>query len=184
MFLPRISCGHWPTFLIVTYFLVQLLIAYSYFKIPYDLRRLQTGREQREEGIGHSQINWLFISFIAFCGLGHLLDALSLWYVNYYIMTLINLFTAVVSYVTSRVLPKYVLSQLEKPTQKQLEIEIQKRVEKETETRFLKKINLALNREVVNLKEKVSNLETPISDLDQVLENLKSLRINKDAAQQ
>ncbi len=184
MFLPRINCGHWPTYLIVTYFLVQLLIVYSYFKIPYDLRKLQTGREQREEGVGHSQINFLFILFIAFCGLGHLLDALSLWYVNYYLMTLINLFTAVVSYITSRMLPKYVLFQLQKPTQKQLELEIQKRVEKETETRFLKKINLALNRENLNLKEKVSDLETPISELDKVIENIKSLRINTDAAHQ
>lgn len=182
MFLPRSQCGVWPEWLLILYFFVQIVIFYSYFKIPYDLRKLQVGRDKKSEGIGHSLINWLFILFIAFCGLGHLMDAISLWYANYYIMVTINLFTAIVSYITSLYLPKYVNLQLARPTQEELNREIEKRVEKEIESKFLTKINLRLNQQVNLLKGKLDTFENPIRDLDELIEGIRTLREREASA--
>lgn len=111
-FTPRGSCGNWTEVWLSIYVVSQLVIAFSYFGIPFVLvvARWQhsiTFHKRR-------RLLLLFSLFILFCGVGHILDGpLAFIWPNYRVFALWHLVTAFLSLATAIVLPRLLLGYLE-----------------------------------------------------------------------
>lgn len=97
----------------------------AYFTIPFALIYLVRNRTD----LPFAKLFWLFAVFILACGTTHFLDALMFWWPTYRLTGLVELITAIVSWITIfaiiPVIPKALL--LKSPAQ--METEIQQRTE-------------------------------------------------------
>ena len=104
-FPPRWQCGSaWTELLGWTHILSDTIISISYFSIPFTMIFFIF---KRNDFPFHSII-YLFISFIFFCGLGHLVEAIIFWHPIYRFSGLIKALTALVSFTTAVFLIYYI----------------------------------------------------------------------------
>lgn len=111
----------------------DLLIALSYFVIPFTLRFLVT----RRRDVDFSWIFLLFGIFILGCGLTHVLAIWTLWHPIYRFEGLVKAVTAVFSVLTALCLVRLIPQLLALPSPAQLRKEITERIYAETEVRRL-----------------------------------------------
>jgi PAS domain S-box-containing protein len=97
---PHGYCLAWDPRLIFTHVFADLLIAFSYFAIPFALFYFVSKRPD----FGYGRIVALFAVFIFACGLTHLFGVLTLWQPVYGLQAVVKLATAVVSVATAVVL--------------------------------------------------------------------------------
>ncbi|EAW34283.1 GAF domain-containing hybrid sensor histidine kinase/response regulator [Lyngbya sp. PCC 8106] len=129
-YIPHGHCYLWQTPLVGLHLVSDALIAIAYFSIPAMLIYFVRKRSD----LPFSSVFVLFGAFIILCGVGHLLDILTLWYPYYWISGLERALTALVSVYTAlqlvELLPKFLAlrspEQLEAVNQ-QLEQEIAER---------------------------------------------------------
>lgn len=130
MYMPHGNCYLWQTPLVSLHLVSDLLIAIAYFSIPIML--IYFVKKRRD--MPFSRVFVLFGAFIVACGLGHLLEIVTLWFPIYWITGIEQAITALVSCYTAvelfSLLPVFLSlkspDDLEKINQ-QLQIEIQER---------------------------------------------------------
>ena len=91
---PRWYCGEWTSFHGWLSILSDALIWISYFAIPTILFFFLYKKKVPTE---FKYIFTLFIAFILFCGLTHLMEVVIFWWPAYHLSTILKLFTAIVS---------------------------------------------------------------------------------------
>jgi PAS domain S-box-containing protein len=119
----------------------DLLIAFSYFLIPFALRYFVRRRNDLE----FSWIVFLFGVFILGCGFTHVLAIWTLWHPIYRFEALIKVFTAGASVLTALCLVKIMPQLIAIPSPAQLQVQIQERIAAEAEVR---RLNTDLERRV------------------------------------
>lgn len=128
--MPHGSCYLWQTPLVSLHLISDLLIAIAYFSIPVML--IYFVRKRRD--MPFSRVFVLFGAFIIACGLGHLLEIVTLWFPIYWVTGIEQAITALISCYTAielfSLLPMFLAlkspEELEQVNQ-QLQIEIQER---------------------------------------------------------
>lgn len=129
----RWDCGAWAESMGWLHILSDIAIWGAYMAIPCILAFFLYKRRTPLP-----LVTWLFIAFIALCGIGHLLEAIIFWHPIYRFAGVWKLCTAIVSWMTVIAMIPLVPKVLRWPTldevNKQLEDEI--RVRKETEKRL------------------------------------------------
>ncbi|MCJ8208982.1 HAMP domain-containing histidine kinase [Mucilaginibacter sp. RS28] len=126
---PRWHCGTWSDFHGWLYIISDVAIWAAYFAIPFLLFRIVKKRKD----IPFPRVLWLFILFILFCGITHLLDAIIFWWPVYRVSALTRFFTAVVSIITVGALYKILPFIYSLRTLAELEVEIEERKKAEAE---------------------------------------------------
>lgn len=136
-FPPRWLCGSWTPFHGWLYIVSDWLIWGAYTSIPFILVYFL----QKRKDIIFPKIIWLFAVFIFACGTTHLLDGLMFWWPAYRFTGLIEVWTAIISWVTVfaliRVAPKVIA--LRSPVELEKEMEARKEAEitlQQNEKRF------------------------------------------------
>ncbi|HEY9686561.1 MAG TPA: PAS domain S-box protein [Coleofasciculaceae cyanobacterium] len=133
-FPPRWFCGQWTGFHGWLYILSNVGIWAAYTSIPVWLAIFVT----RRRDVPFPAIFWLFIGFILFCGMTHLLDALVFWVPAYRVNAIVLFLTAVTSLATVGVLiptlPKAFA--LRSPKALEVELQAQERALHESEALF------------------------------------------------
>ena len=94
---PHGFCLLWNPGLIWLHAASDLATALAYFSIPLTLAAII----RRRPDLVYRPLFTLFAAFILFCGLGHLLNVVTLWVPAYGIEGLIKAATAVISFVTA-----------------------------------------------------------------------------------
>lgn len=101
MFMPHGWCMTWNPMLIGLHVTTDALVALSYYSIP---AALFVAEWKKQEAVPIRPLLILFGLFIAFCGAGHAIDIVSIWYPLYWLKGWWNLGTAATSVVTAFVL--------------------------------------------------------------------------------
>lgn len=134
MYMPHGSCYLWQTPLMSLHLVSDLLIAIAYFSIPIML--IYFVKKRRD--MPFSRVFVLFGAFIVACGLGHLLEIVTLWFPIYWVTGIEQGITALISCYTAielfSLLPMFLaLKSPEELAQinQQLQIEIQERAKTE-----------------------------------------------------
>ncbi|PZV13025.1 MAG: histidine kinase [Leptolyngbya sp.] len=96
-YMPHGHCYLWQTPLVGLYVVSDALIAIAYFSIPAMLIYFVSKRDD----IPFSKVFVMFGAFIILCGVGHLLDIVTLWYPIYWISGLERAMTALISVYTA-----------------------------------------------------------------------------------
>lgn len=91
-------------------------IALAYFAIPFVIYRFVKQRSDIE----FRYLHWLFVAFISFCGVTHLLHIVQLWYPIYYLASWIDVLTGIVSVMTAVILWRLLPLLVALPSIKQL----------------------------------------------------------------
>ena len=106
-YMPHGQCYLWQTPLVSLFVVSDALIAIAYFSIPVMLIYFVRKRGD----LPFSRIFVMFGAFIVLCGIGHLLDILTLWYPAYWVAGLERAMTALISCYTalqlSELLPQF-----------------------------------------------------------------------------
>jgi len=95
-FPPRWFCGQWTHFHGWLYVISDLAIWGAYTSIPLILLYFT----RRIKDLPFPRIFWLFAAFIYACGTTHLLDATMFWWPAYRLTAVVELITAVISWIT------------------------------------------------------------------------------------
>lgn len=90
----RWNCGIWTPFHGWLYIVSDFLIWLAYFMIPLILGYYLY---KKQDGIPFKLVFLLFIAFILFCGLTHLIDVVIFWFPVYRLSALLRFITAMVS---------------------------------------------------------------------------------------
>jgi len=111
-FITRNNCGDhagWSQQLIAIYQLANLTIAIAYFSLPIGILGLWYKLKEFKLTINNKTwVILLFGLFILSCGLGHLMDVISFYYVPYRLFVLIDCITAIFSIFTAIIFPPVV----------------------------------------------------------------------------
>ena len=127
----RWTCGTWTEFHGWLYICSDLAIWAAYFVIPIFLIRFI----KKKPNIPLPSVFWLFGAFIVFCGLTHLMDAITFWWPAYRLSAMLRFTTAIVSWGTIVAMYKYIPVALSLKTSKDFETELLER--KKSETKFI-----------------------------------------------
>lgn len=98
--MPHGHCYLWTPDVLWMHVGADVLVALAYFSIPAALAALS--RTRRE--VLFSWVLWLFVGFIFFCGLTHLLSVWTTWYPAYRLEGIVKVITALMSMGTAVVL--------------------------------------------------------------------------------
>ncbi len=153
----RWNCGNWAPIYGWTYIVSDIAIWLAYFAIPA-LLGVFYYRKRKE--IPFKLVFLLFIGFIVFCGLTHLLDAIIFWWPAYNLATLLKLGTAVISCSTVFALIKVIPSAMELKSPEYLKAKVLEKTEE------LEKANLQLREEMIKRKQAEKELRTLNSSLE------------------
>lgn len=115
-FMPHGHCWLWTPGILWMTVLANATVALAYYSIPLVLLRLVRGRQD----LPHPQVFVLFALFIVFCGTGHLVDIVTIWYPIYWFDAFWDLGTGLVSIATALVLWPLLPRLLAAPTLQQL----------------------------------------------------------------
>ena len=99
-FMPHGYCLLWRPDLVAMHAVADVTIAASYFSIPAAIYVFVKKRGD----IAFGWVAWLFVGFIAACGLTHILGLVTLWQPLYGLQGLVKLMTAGISLVTASLL--------------------------------------------------------------------------------
>lgn len=135
LYIPHGQCYLWQTPLVGLYVISDAVIAIAYFSIPAMLIYFVSKRDN----LPFAKVFVMFGAFIILCGVGHLLDIVTLWYPIYWISGLERALTALISAYTAlqlmELLPQFLAlrspMQLEAVNQ-ELEMQIAERQSAET----------------------------------------------------
>lgn len=116
-FIPHGYCFSWNSALLWTLVVSDLVIAASYFSIPFALWYFARKRPD----VGQLHIITLFGLFIVACGVTHIFDIINIWTPWYWGNAFSKAVTAAVSLTTAFVLWRIMPSALQAPSFKQLE---------------------------------------------------------------
>jgi hypothetical protein len=100
---PHGYCLLWKTDLIALHAVSNILIAASYFLMPFVILLFLKKRPD----IKHRFLFVLFALFILACGITHTLNAVTIWYPAYYLSGIMMAFTAAVSVFSAIVVAYY-----------------------------------------------------------------------------
>lgn len=156
-FIPHGHCYLWKSNLVGLHASSDAIIGIAYYSIPLLLLYIVRKR-------GDLPFNWIFClfgAFILFCGTGHLLDVLTLWYPFYWISGIVKALTAAVSVLTAIELFILIPAILKIPSNAQLET-----------------TNQALLNEVAERKKVEIELVEANNQLKNTLEQLKSTKVH------
>ncbi len=141
--IPHGYCLQWQPGLLWTLVSADLIIAISYFTIPFAI--LHFARKRPD--IPHKGLFVLFGLFIVSCGVTHLFDVINVWKPSYYLDAVIRVITASFSLITAFVVWKIMPVALTAPSAKQLlEVKLQ-----------LEKSNLMLEQKVAERTQALQN---------------------------
>lgn len=96
-FMPHGHCYLWRPDILWTSVISNAIIAIAYFSIPFCLLIFISRRQL-------SQYAWLvglFAAFIVLCGIGHILDIITVWTANYPAQAIVRALTAIASLATA-----------------------------------------------------------------------------------
>lgn len=149
----RWNCGTWPAFLGWMHILSDVAIWGAYMAIPIVL-----GFFVLKKRMPLPHMTWLFIAFIASCGIGHLIEAVIFWNPVYRLAGVWKVVTAAVSWLTVLALIPVVPKVLRWPSlgeiNQQLKREIDQRDGTESTLRELNaRLSLANQRHAMTLHE-------------------------------
>lgn len=116
-FMPHGHCYLWTPELLWTYVISGLVIALSYFSIPFALMYFVSKRTDL-------QFNWIFKLFSLFifaCGITHLISVWNIWHADYWLDASFMALTAIVSLAAAIVIWPLIPRALRQPSTKQLE---------------------------------------------------------------
>lgn len=99
-FMPHGHCYHWTPDILWMHVGSDSLVALAYFSIPASLTLVL--RKHKQATL--SWVLWLFVAFIFFCGLSHLVAVWTTWYPTYRVEGAIKAVTALLSVVTAVIL--------------------------------------------------------------------------------
>lgn len=156
-FIPHGHCYLWKSNLVGLHAVSDALIGIAYYSIPLFLLYIVRKR-------GDLPFNWIFFlfgAFILFCGTGHLLNIVTLWYPVYWISGIIKALTATVSVLTAIELFILIPAILKIPSNAQLEA-----------------ANQALLNEITERKKVEVELVEANNKLKETLEQLKSTKVH------
>jgi PAS domain S-box-containing protein len=115
-FMPHGHCYLWTPELLWTFVISESVIVLAYFSIPFAL--LYFVRKRKD-----LQFNWMFKLFSVFifaCGTTHLFGIWTIWYPDYWLDALVNVFTAIVSLVAAILIWPMIPRALKLPSTTQL----------------------------------------------------------------
>lgn len=156
-FIPHGHCYLWKSNLVGLHAGSDAIIGIAYYSIPLLLLYIVRKR-------GDLPFNWIFFlfgAFILFCGTGHLLDIVTLWYPVYWVSGIVKALTAAVSVLTAVELFILIPAILKIPSNAQLET-----------------TNQALLNEVAERKKVETELVETNNQLKETLEQLKSTKVH------
>lgn len=166
-FMPHGYCFLWTPGLLWTHVLSDLIIAASYFSIPFALWHLAQKRPDLP-------FRWAFVLFGVFvmaCGTTHLFSIWNIWYADYWQESWVKVLTAATSVLTAILLWPLIPRALAIPSQQQLaqaiqnlehEVAQRKRIELE-----LRQSNAELEQHRTQLSELTRDLKRSNTDLEQ-----------------
>ncbi|HSN72885.1 MAG TPA: HWE histidine kinase domain-containing protein, partial [Steroidobacteraceae bacterium] len=93
-------CLLWKPWLVAVHVGSDVLTAAAYFAIPFAIAEYV----RRRGGLMFQPVAWLFVAFIALCGLTHVFSAVTLWYPIYEFEGVLKALTAGVSIATAVVM--------------------------------------------------------------------------------
>ena len=157
---PHGYCLAWDPALLWTHVVSDVLIAVAYFSIPAVIVAFL---RQRRDPTLHGPA-MLFVTFIAACGITHLLGVLTLYLPYYGIQGLSKVFTAVVSCATAVILWRLLPDALRIPSPGQLMAALN---DKEREIAEREEAQAKLTRHEQALELKVTELQAANSELNQ-----------------
>ncbi len=96
-FVPRWACGDWSQFHGYTHIVGDIAIFLAYAAIPISLAVLVIKRGKQ---LPFGRVIWLFVAFIASCGLTHLVEAIIFYEPVYRLSAFMKVVTALVSWAT------------------------------------------------------------------------------------
>ncbi len=112
-FMPRRCCGTWPDWLATTSQVADVTIALAYFAIPV---LLWWGWLRKRNDLPSPWILLAFGTFIFFCGVGHVCNAVVFNYPAYNLYVLVEVLTAVASIATAIALASVLRTLVDYPT--------------------------------------------------------------------
>jgi len=98
-FLPHGACYLWSSFLILFQSITDLIIAFSYLCIA--LVTYLIGLQKTSSLLKSPWVTVLFVNFIFFAALAHLISIALIWYPFYWLEVLVKLVTAIISGITA-----------------------------------------------------------------------------------
>ena len=140
-FIPHGHCYFWRPELVWLNTSSDVVVALSYFLIPFSL--YQIVRKRRD-----LQFNWMILMFVVFilaCGLTHVMQVWNIWHSAYRLETFVKAVTAIASMPTGILMFRLVPELITIPSSKQLQREVEERKKVEAEVRHL---NYELERRV------------------------------------
>ncbi|MEZ5003746.1 MAG: HAMP domain-containing sensor histidine kinase [Chitinophagales bacterium] len=103
-FPARWTCGKWSGFHGWIYIISDIMVFMAYFSIP----ALLFFFVKKKKEVPFKGVAALFILFILFCGITHLMDAIIFWYPAYRLNAILLMITAIVSWITVGALIKVI----------------------------------------------------------------------------
>lgn len=116
-FIPHGYCFSWNSGLLWTLVVSDMMIAASYFSIPFALWYFARKRPD----VRQVRILWLFGLFIIACGITHIFDLINIWTPVYWSSAIAKAVTATVSFTTAIMLWRLMPEALKAPSPQQLE---------------------------------------------------------------
>ncbi len=155
-YIPHGHCYLWQTPLVSLHVISDFLIAIAYFSIPLLLLYFVFKRSD----VPFQNVFILFGAFIVLCGIGHLLEIVTLWYPLYWLSGLEKALTALVSCYTAVEMFFLIPTFLSLKTPEQLET-VNQELRKENKKRHnieeqLRNLNIKLENQV---KERTDKLQ-------------------------
>jgi len=143
-FMPHGHCFLWREDILLLHMVSDLVIAFSYFAIPFAIIYLI----QKKKGLRFNWIAVLFASFIVACGMTHLFNVYNLWHTDYAAEGLMKAITAGISFATTICLYKMIPGILSYPSREELGDRIKQRTKSLEET-------IRQLEDEINLRKKV-----------------------------
>ncbi len=118
--MPHGMCYLWKPSLVWSMVFSEVLIALAYFSIPLSIVYFLSKRKD----VRHLGIFYLFVYFIASCGLTHVMDVWIIWHPNYWLQDVLLMSTAMISVWTALAIWRVLPDALRIPSEKDLNASI------------------------------------------------------------
>ncbi|MDF1813416.1 MAG: hypothetical protein P1V20_14560 [Verrucomicrobiales bacterium] len=165
-FPPRWHCGNWSEPLGWTHIISDLAIFGAYGAIPIALTYFIL---QKKGEVPFAPIFWLFVSFILFCGITHLVEATIFWKPWYRFLAILKMCTAIVSWATVAALVPTIPKALAFPglaaINKNLEAEVTEREAAEAKLKESYEDLQLFNRNALDREDRVIELKQEVNEL-------------------
>lgn len=171
-FLPHGQCYLWKTDVLLTHVISDGIISISYFSIPIALGVLL---RYRLDLANFRYMVWLFMLFILFCGMTHLMAIYTIWFPAYQLSGFVKAMTAIVSIATAIVAWPLIPHLLKIPSMGEVvgvnkelnqEVEERKRAEKKLK-KYQEQLEDLVNERTSQLREANQLLQKSNEDLEE-----------------